>query len=179
MRGALVILMLSWGGGMVYAQAVHAGVQQATLIAGVEGSNFTPDFGPNRMSGVGTYVDIDWRGGIGAEGEMRFLPWGSYNGEMQSTYLGGPRGFFFPNSRWRPYGKFLMGGGKMTYPFSIGESSYFVMAPGGGLDYILTRRWRVRADYEYQIWPSAPHVFFQPGSMRPNGFSLGIAYRIR
>jgi opacity protein-like surface antigen len=179
MRLALLIALLSFATTGLAAQAVHSGVQQLDLVAGVEASYYTPDFGPNNMTGVGTYVDIDWRGGIGAEGEMRFLQWGSYNGEVQSTYLGGPRAFLFPNSRWRPYGKFLLGGGKMTYPSPIGEASYFVMAPGGGLDYILSRHWRVRADYEFQIWPSAPHVFFQQGSMKPNGVSIGIAYRIR
>jgi hypothetical protein len=117
----------------VHAQAVHAGVQQADLIAGVEGSNFTPDFAPNRMTGVGFHVDADWRGGVGAEAKMRFLEWGSFYGEKQSTYLIGPRGFFLPNSRWRPYGKFLFGAGRMTFPFSIGQGSYFVLAPGGGV----------------------------------------------
>jgi hypothetical protein len=179
MRLALLIPILSLAASNLAAQAVHAGVQQLDLLAGVEGSYYSPDFGNGRMYGVGTYVNIDWRRGLGAEGEMRFLPWNGYYGQTQSTYLGGPRYFFLPNSRWRPYGKFLLGGGKMTYPFNIGESSYFVMAPGGGVEYILNHRWRVRADYEFQIWPSAPHVFFQPGSMKPNGVSLGIAYRIR
>lgn len=179
MKFTLLIAFLSLTACSLAAQAVHAGVQQLDLLAGVEGSYYTPNFGPNNMYGAGAYVNIDWRRGLGAEGEIRFLEWPSYYGESQSTYLGGPRYFFLPNSRWRPYGKFLVGGGKMDYPFNIGQSSYFVMAPGGGLDYILSHRWRVRADYEYQIWPSAPHIFFQQGSMKPNGVSIGIAYRIR
>ncbi len=162
------------------AQAVHAGVQQADLLAGVEYSNFTPNYGPDRMSGIGTFVDADWRRGFGAEAEIRFLEFGGYGGQSQKTYLIGPRAFFLPNSRWRPFGKFLFGGGWVTYPSPIGHGSYFAMAPGGGLDYILSRRWRLRAEYEYQIWPSAPHVVGGPGpSLKPNGASAGIIFRIR
>jgi hypothetical protein len=78
-------------------------------------------------------------------------------------------------------GKLLFGAGRMTFPFSIGQGSYFVQEPGGGVDYILSHHWRVRADYEYQIWPSAPHVIGEPNPspLHPNGVSLGIAYRIR
>jgi len=53
------------------------------------------------------------------------------------------------------------------------------MAPGGGLDYALNRRWKVRADYEFQIWPSAVGIpGIQTGSVHPNGVSVGISYRL-
>ncbi len=176
-----LLLFLSLAASAARAQAVHAGVQQADLLAGVEASNFSTDYGPNRMTGVGAYVDADWRRGFGAEAELRFLEWGGYLGETQQTYLIGPRAFFLPNSRWRPFGKFLFGGGWMSFPSTIGHASYFAMAPGGGVDYILSRRWRARAEYEYQIWPSAPHVVGQPGtpSLKPNGVSVGLTFRIK
>jgi hypothetical protein len=50
------------------------------------------------------------------------------------------------------------------------------------VEYRLARRWTVRADYEYQIWPSAPGAeitYPNPShGMTPNGFSGGIAYRL-
>ena len=39
--------------------------------------------------------------------------------------------------------------------------------------------WKVRADYEFQFWPSAVGIpGIQTGSMHPNGVSVGLKYRI-
>jgi hypothetical protein len=36
----------------------------------------------------------------------------------------------------------------------------------------------LRAEYEYQLWPSAPGVGGEPSNgMKPNGFSVGFAYK--
>ena len=180
-RVGLGLALLTPASSSLLAQAVPTAIQQASLVAGIEGSNFTPDFAPNRMTGIGGYADIDWRKGLGVEAEARFLEWNSFYGETQRTYLIGPRAFLFPSSRWRPYGKLLVGGGKMTFPFSIGQGSYFVLAPGVGVDYLLSHHWRLRADYEFQVWPSAPGVKGEPNPspLHPNGVSVGVAYRIR
>ncbi len=63
-----------------------------TLWAGVEYSNFTPDFGPpQRLIGVGGYVDFNWNSRYAIEGETRFLRFNGFNGEYEDNYLAGPK----------------------------------------------------------------------------------------
>ena len=150
------------------------------LWAGAEFSNFQPDYAPvGRLNGLGAYVDWSLNSNLAVEGEMRFLRFNTNWGESQDHYLIGPK---FSTQHWlkfKPYAKFLVGVGKMNFPFNLGYGKYFAMAPGGGVDYELSRKWAVRADYEYQIWPSAPAIPGQTNNgMTPNGFSVGIAYHV-
>ena len=72
-----------------------------------------------------------------------------------------------------------MGLGKIQYPFSIGSGTYLALAPGGGLNYRLSRRFSLRAEYEYQMWPGSPNFTNEPAhELTPNGFHAGIAYRL-
>ena len=80
--------------------------------------------------------------------------------------------------RSNPTSKVLMGGGVIDFPYGLAYGRYFVIAPGGGADFRLNRHWRIRADYEYQIWPDAPGIPGIPSSaLKPNGVSVGFAYR--
>jgi len=152
-----------------------------TLWAGVEYSNFTPDFGPpQRLVGVGGYVDFNWNSRYAIEGETRFLRFNDFNGEYEDNYLAGPKIFVFRHGKFRPYAKVLFGVGKINFPYEIGNGSYFAIAPGAGLDYRLTGRIILRAEYEYQFWPGAPGIAGEPSNgLKPNGFSAGFAYRFR
>ena len=152
-----------------------------TLWAGVEYSNFTPDFGPpQRLTGIGGYVDLNWNSRYAIEGEARFLRFNGFNSEYEDNYLAGPRISVFRHGKFRPYAKVLFGVGKINFPYEIGNGSYFAIAPGGGLDYRVTRRLVLRAEYEYQIWPAAPGIAGEPSNgLKPNGFSAGFAYRFR
>lgn len=166
---------------VVWAQAAPAVLGgDHTIWAGAEYSNFKPDFGPpQRLSGIGTYVDLNWSSRWSAEGEMRFLRFGGFNGEAEDSYLAGPKISLFRRGRFKPYAKFLVGAGVIDFPYKIGNGSYFAFAPGGGIDYRVTRRIALRAEYEYQFWPSAPGIVGEPSNgLRPNGFSAGFAYRI-
>jgi hypothetical protein len=164
-----------------HAQAIPTAIQQASLWGGVEASYSNPSFAPNKMMGIGGWVDADWRRGVGAEAEIRFLAFNGFYGEKESTYLFGPRAFLFPSTHWRPYGKLLVGDGRITYPFTIGSGGYFAIVAGGGLDYLPNRKWRFRVDYEYQRWLNSPGIKGEPDpdSIAPMGISLGIGYRIR
>ncbi len=150
-----------------------------TLWAGVEYSNFTPDFGPpQRLIGVGGYVDLNWNSRYAIEGEARFLRFNGFNAEYEDSYLAGPKINVFRHGKFRPYAKVLFGVGKINFPYEIGNGSYFAIAPGGGLDYRLTRLLILRAEYEYQYWPAAPGIVGEPSNgLHPNGFSAGVAYR--
>lgn len=151
------------------------------LWAGVEYSNFQPDFGANRMGGIAIVGDMNdvFLNKLGLEGEARWLHFNQYVGETEANYLGGPRYRLWRYDGLSFYGKFLMGGGLITFPYKQGNGSYFAYVPGGTAEFRLSRRWLARGDYEYQFWPSAPNLPGEPShGMTPNGFSLGVSYRI-
>ena len=164
------------------APAIRGGIPP--LNVGGFYSNFHSDYTPNRLGGLGVYVDWDlfskWmRGGtLGAEGEARWLRFNQQLGSHEDNYLIGGR-YSRRYGRLRPYAKFLVGLGRFEFPENIGHGGYFAMAPGGGLDFKLNRKITIRAiDYEYQIWPSAPGGGFPTHGLTPNGFSFGASYRI-
>jgi len=161
------------------APAVRGGGQ--SLWGGAELSRYSPDFGPSqRLVGGAGYFDLDWNSRYAVEGEARFLRFRGFAGEFQDNYLIGPKVVVFFHGRFRPYAKALVGLGKINFPYKIGSGTYFAIAPGAGVDYRLTRRIALRAEYEYQFWPSAPGVVGEPSNgLKPNGVNLGFAYRCR
>jgi opacity protein-like surface antigen len=162
------------------AQASPAIRIPPALTAGGYYSNFSPDYTPNRLGGMGIYVDLNLflHGKLGVEGEARWLRFNQQQGSYQDNYLVGPR-YSRRYGKFVPYVKFMMGAGEFEFPSNQGHGGYFAYAPGGGLDYRLTRHFTIRAiDYEYQIWPSAPGGGLPTNGMSPNGFSAGLGYKI-
>jgi opacity protein-like surface antigen len=54
-----------------------------------------------------------------------------------------------------------------------------VLAPGAGANYRLSRRWALRGEYEYQLWPNSPNIASQPAhEITPSGFHIGIAFKL-
>ncbi len=157
-----------------------------SLSAGAEFSSFDPDWGTQRVEGITALFDLDhlFLNRLGVEGEARWLHFNNSQKISQNHYLLGPRYRFVRFGNFDLYGKFLLGGGWMTYPGNLGSGSYFAYTPGIILDYRLTRRWTVRGDYEYQFWPAAPgDQFTKPfgkksSGLSPSGFSVGVSYRI-
>lgn len=178
------LLLGGWGcllPGQLAAQAAPAARGGGGLWAGGEYSNYSPDFGPSqRLWGLGGYVDLNWNARYAAEAEVRFLRFNGYSGQYQDNYFIGPKITLFRRGNLRPYAKALIGLGKFNFPYQLGYGTYFVVAPGGGVDYRLTHRIALRAEYEYQFWPTAPGLGGEPNNgLKPNGFSAGFAYRIR
>jgi len=177
----LVLMCMVLSPARLFSQAAPSAYERHNnLWAGAEFSNFQPDYAPvGRLDGIGAYIDWDFSPHVAVEGEMRFLRFNATWGENQDHYLIGPK---VTTQRWlkfKPYGKFLVGIGRNTFPFNLGYGKYFAMAPGVGVDYQITPKFAVRAEYEYQIWPSAPGVPGQTSNgMTPNGFSVGFAYRL-
>ena len=152
-----------------------------SLWVGGEYSNINASFpnqSPQRLWGISVFADYNVNGPLGVEGEARFLRFNSFYGETEDNYLAGPRYVVRKFGRWQPYAKFLVGVGKIQYPFTIGTGSYLALAPGGGLDYRISHRWALRGEYEYQIWTGSPGFSNEPNhQLTPNGFHLGIAFR--
>lgn len=150
------------------------------LWVGVAYANFQPNFGPpDRITGIGVYADWSVKSRWSVEGEARFLRFNGFYGEAQDNYLIGPKVQLVRLGKVRPYAKFLVGLGQDDFPLTIGTGRYLVLVPGAGADYRLTRKIALRAEYEYQFWPSAPGIVGEPNNgMKPSGFSAGLAYKL-
>lgn len=169
--------------------------QQGSLNAGAEFSAFNPDVycasnspfscggGYPLIKGFGAFADYNIHERWGAEGEARWLHWDGVQGQVESTYLIGPRYRIY---RWRRFGlwaKFLVGVGAITSQGYPGPDSLkgtlFVYAPGASLDYQLSRKFALRGDYEIQRWPSFAVLPPFTHGITPSGFSVGVIYKIR
>ncbi len=149
------------------------------LWAGGEYSNFNPDWGRQRLPGIGIYVDLNLYKRYGIEGEARFLNFTKPGGLTEKSYLGGPYATLYRRGRLTASIRFVAGAGLVTYTGGIGYGSYFEFAPGGSIEYRMARKWKARFDYEYQWMPSAPGLPGIPDNgLTPAGFSGGLAYRV-
>jgi opacity protein-like surface antigen len=167
------------------AVALHAQVSASAtksrpaLSVGIEFSAAQPDFddetstiksSDDHIFGGGIFVDYRMSRWVQIEAEGRKLHWNQYNNERthESNYLFGLREPIHTYGRITPYGKVLagIGGGN----FLTGHP--FAYAIGGGADYRFSKRWSVRADFEYQHWKVAPTA------MKPYIGSIGLKYDI-
>jgi hypothetical protein len=195
--GFIVLLLLPTA--LIAQSSESATGGEAKLSAGAEMSAFNPDWGcttsspfcTNELIGPAAFFDFDLHGKYGVEGEARWLNFHGAGGEVEQNYLAGPRYRFFRYHRLSGWLKVELGGGWITtinYPAAGSlKGSYFAYAPGGTLQYPLSRRWILRGDYEWQFWPSfAGPPTFNPttgtvvqhnSGLTPNGISVGVAYR--
>ena len=180
---ALFFMILAAGAASARAQVVPSATTRGlSLSAGAEGSVFQPDYAngvdstgkpiaqtsPNRLYGVGGFVDMKFNRWVQIEGEVRFLRFNEYQGIDENSYQIGPRIPIITFKGLTPYGKLLWGPG--TGSFLMGTSS--VLTYGGGIDYRLNRKFTIRAfDFEYQRWSVTPTLY-------PYGGSAGLSYRI-
>ncbi len=108
-----------------------------------------------------------------------FLRFNSFDGDSEDNYLGGARYLTRRFGRLQPYAQGLAGLGRIQYPFGIPAGRYFALAPGAGASYSIARKWSVRGEYEYQVWLNWPNISGYPAqSFTPNGFHVGVAYRL-
>ena len=159
--------------------------RQLTITAGGLGSAFQPDYAgggvastsPNRLYGIGAYVDVKFTRWVQIEAEGRWLRFNQYVNINEDNYLIGPRIPFhisrFP--KMIPYGKALIGYGHMNFEYNEAYGSFTDIAFGGGLDYKLSRKFTVRAaDFEFQKWPA----WVNNESLSPYGLSVGLSYKV-
>lgn len=104
------------------------------------------------------------------------------SGQREDTAEGGAIYTWRRYAKLHPYGKFLIGFGSMDFPagdaYNKNGSPYThdtrtVYAPGGGLEYRISRTVDIRADYEYQFWP---YFLGNPHPLNPQGYSVGATY---
>jgi len=172
--GLLLLLYLLPAWRAASGQAVPTATAPGAYIAVGGGySLYKPDYGNGTLGGPSFYVDLNFRRQIGLEAEARWLNQHQYEDIHQSTYLIGPR-IQIRRGRFSPYVKLLVGDGHLNFPYNYAQGSYFVLAPGGGIDYNVTENLKVRViDFEYQQWPQ-----FTFGTITPYGISAGVSLRI-
>ena len=176
----LMIALATLAGAQTSPSATGSG---QSLWAGGSFLNLNPAF-PNgtdvRMSGIGAFGEFDWTHRIAFEASVDFLRFNSYNGETQTAFLVGPKYIFLHSNKWRPYARFSIGSDSVHFPFELGDESFFTLAPAGGVEYRLDRRWAVRAEYQQRFLLNSPNFSGEPQfGMHPGGFQLGISYRIK
>jgi hypothetical protein len=150
------------------------------LWVGAEYSNFDSSFpyqANQRITGYGFFADYYFRSHLGVEADARFLTFNSFHGESESNYLAGPQYRSRSFGKLQLYGQGLVGLGKIKFPFSIGNGSYFAVVPGAGVNYRLARRWQLRAGYDYEFWLNSPNITNAPAhEITPSGFHVGLAF---
>jgi hypothetical protein len=159
---------------------LHAQVEQSAekggpiLSAGGTFSGYYVGFGERKMLGPTVFVDFGSRAPLSFEAEARWLDLREVAGVHDSTYLIGPRYSFPAVGGFRPYAKVLLGDGEFTFAYNLAHGSYFVIAPGAGLEYQLNSRVTLRlVDLEYQYWNQ-----FTYGSLPSYGVSSGLRVHI-
>lgn len=170
-----VLLLALMAGGIARAQVAESALGgNQTVSAGILGTYLHTNYGDRKLLGVGIFVDADLNRHYSLEGEGSWMRWHQRDNVHIDTYLAGPRYQFSYIHRFQPYAKFLIGDGEFNFPYNYGHGSYFVMSPGGGIDYRLTPRVSLRAvNFEYQIWPG-----FTFGTLDNYSVSTGIRFRI-
>jgi hypothetical protein len=183
---AWLCLLLATGALSARAQVVPAATaRRFSLTGGGLVSAFQPDYAgggvaetsPNRLYGIGAFVDVRFTHWVQLEAEGRWLRFNQYVDINEDNYLIGPRLPIQKLHFWRatPYGKFLAGYGRMNFEYNTAYGHFTDLAFGGGLDVKLTKRINVRAiDFEDQLWPK----WVNNHSLMPYGLSAGLSYRV-
>jgi opacity protein-like surface antigen len=181
----LLMVMVGCAGvaGMAAAQTVVDGRGgAASLWAGAEYASYKAGFPIDssvQLSGIGAFATYNLNRHYAVEMHARFLNLNSWNGETEQDYLAGPRYTFLRGEKLRPFAMFQVGYVKIQYPFQMGTGTSFAMAPGGGVEYRLGRKWSVRGAYELQMLTNSPDFTNEPHfGIRPNGATVGISYRV-
>jgi hypothetical protein len=171
---AAFALLVSRGSSVANAQAQATASGPGSYVAVGGGvSALQADYGKRVLGGGFAFVDVHphWRYGL--EGEARYLRLHTDENVTETTYIGGAHVYLRPQA-FRPYVKFLAGVGRLNFPFGYAYGTYLVLAPGAGIDYMITDRLSVRAiDFEYQDWPQ-----FSYGALHPYGVSVGVSFRV-
>jgi opacity protein-like surface antigen len=192
--GALFVCAISPAPAQTAADATE---QPFPFAVGAGFSAFNPDFGHGHLLGGTLWIDYTppiapwFLRGIGIEAAARDLNYGrsaSQSSNLRQDIAEGGLKYSWQHFRsFRPYGKFMMGYGNTDYdsslnptqPFKRYHDSRTISAIGGGMEYRISRRVWLRADYEYQFWPN----FFKhqdptlpAGQLNPQGFTIGAMY---
>jgi hypothetical protein len=151
------------------------GWQSGKMLGGTLWIDYTLPRVPRLLNGLG--LEIEARDlSIETKQNLQF--------NMREDVASGGVYYSYPRySKFRPYGKYLMGFGNDDYPLGYRgnpmpyHQTRTVTSMGGGLDYRAYRGIWLRADYEYQFWPDFwKHTNRPAGILSPSGITIGAMY---
>lgn len=194
LKHSLLLLVAALG-----AQTLHADAQApatATRLIDIQlGGGFTfarSDYVPNTIGGFAFYGDFDVLSRYGLEVDFHQVrdpnadPLVPSNHFSERTYeVGGRYLRHYFHDTVSPYGKVLYGRGVVNFPahevflpngalIYINNIAYNMAVFGAGVDYRVTRRVNLRADFEYQHWFGSDAEL--PNGLTPKLFTFGAAY---
>ncbi len=176
--------MIAAGAVSAHPQVVPSATKgQFSLTVGGIASVTQPDYAgygfaqtsPNRLYGIGAFVDVRFRRWVQLEAEGRWSRFNEFQDISEDNYLIGPRVplHTFHFMRATPYGKVLVGLGRMNFENNDAYGHFTAIAYGGGVDFKLKGRISARGDFEYQQWPN-----WLDSSLYPYVVSAGVSYRL-
>jgi opacity protein-like surface antigen len=193
---ALVILIGSAASNVEAQSEPTAEAKGVPLAVGAGLSGYNADFGHGHLLGGTLWIDYipnqppRLLRGFRLEAEARDLNYARSATEpanLREDVAEGGLVYAWPHFlNVRPYGKFSEGYGNTDYESATAgrhHDSRTVVSGGGGVEYRVYRHLWVRADYEYQSWPTffkhpatATTPALPSGRLNPQGFTVGTVY---
>lgn len=175
-RFALPVLCFALLPACARSQATYTASRAGDLQIGAGYSSADADYEyvHNRIAGFSFYTDFDFKEHYGVEASFHQLNDPNSAVYQRSYELGGRyvRHYWIAGLRVHPYVKVEGGRGVLNFP-KYANLAYNMVTFGGGADFSVHPRLKLRVEYEYQDWFSAPG----PGSnMTPSMISVGVAY---
>ena len=162
----------------MHAQAVPTATRSGDLQAGAGITYLNTDYAPMHNAGVSFWGDFDFlrffHTVIGVEGEGHLTGIDAPDDIGENSYMAGVRAVYKFHSKYQIVGKFMGGRATISNQLYNTSSSFNVYAYGGGLDYHIARKYKIRAEVEEQKWPN-----FEPHTLSPITASIGVLYVIR
>jgi opacity protein-like surface antigen len=161
--------------------APSAKVNGIPLAISVGMSDYDLDYGPGRrMQGPVVRAGAEVFHGLGIDLSARalFMNTPSQLTRMQqNTFLGGV--YYDTPALWRvhPFVRFGAGIGNIEFPSKdpkYTRDDFLVYAPSGGIEYPVTRKLSIRAEYEYQSWQN----YLGKNTLNPQGGTVGVTYYV-
>ncbi|MBS1823522.1 MAG: hypothetical protein JST61_16380 [Acidobacteria bacterium] len=181
---AMLFSITSWP---LLGQAVPTAQKTGDLSVFALYTRLTPDYGPTSNNGLTFGVSY-----------LRYTRWWinpavefrakiANGATVDEKTIGGGVRLEKQFKRYHPYADFLVSAGSINFhlpsPSILPDGKPYlsdgtaVYAFGGGLDYDLTSKFAFRGDYQYEKW-SLDKNPATPLHLTPNGWSLGVVYRI-
>lgn len=170
MRARIALSILLGAATPLLSQAVPTASRAGDAQVGIGYASGRPDYVHQTFPGLTAYADFDLRPHLGVEAEFHDIVTTSGNQMAERTYELGAR-YLRTYGPLVPYAKGMAGIGQLRYPFGYTTLDYWMFAGAAGLDFKLTPRINLRAEYEFQKWTSFPN-----GGLQPQIVTFAVAY---
>ena len=145
----------------------------STEVSNMYGFSAFADWNPSRLPTI--------LRGLGFEADFHSVTLGKPADEPNKSFLtltGGAIYTVRATHKLHPFIKYTEGYGKLNFTIAptnpYKSDSRTIYAPAAGFEYQATSHFWIRAEYEYQIWPS----LFSQDYIHPNGVTVSVSYHV-